>query len=174
MDVKIRCNSRLELLERAYRLWEFTCEWLQNSKHPEYQPLFTTQAEWTIVKYIMEVLNPFRYWTGWMLTRHTVTLHYVIIVYNDMFDHIDGIMRAWPKKKTQRNEDLFFAVKFTRQKLFEDYPDVTSTTGMRLISTHILDHFRKLPSFTKWDEVMYITPEEETFYTNQYQEAFLK
>ena len=30
MDVKTRWNSTLELLERAYRLREFTREWFQN------------------------------------------------------------------------------------------------------------------------------------------------
>jgi hypothetical protein len=59
MDVKTHWNSSLELLERAYRLWEFTQEWLQNPKYREYRPLFTTQDEWTIVKYVMEVLRPF-------------------------------------------------------------------------------------------------------------------
>jgi hypothetical protein len=28
-----------------------------------------------------------------------------------MHDHMDGVMRALAKKKTQWNEDLFFAVK---------------------------------------------------------------
>jgi len=32
MDVKTRWNSTVELLERAYRLREFTREWLQNPK----------------------------------------------------------------------------------------------------------------------------------------------
>ena len=49
MDVKTRWNSTLELLERAYRLREFTLNWLQNPKYSEYRPLFTTQDEWTIV-----------------------------------------------------------------------------------------------------------------------------
>jgi len=49
MDVKTRWNSTLELLERDYRSREFTREWLQNPKYSEYQPLFTTQDEWTIV-----------------------------------------------------------------------------------------------------------------------------
>jgi hypothetical protein len=61
MDVKIQWNSTLELLERAYRLWEFTRESLQNLKYAEYRPLFTTMNEWTIVKYVMEVLRTFRY-----------------------------------------------------------------------------------------------------------------
>jgi hypothetical protein len=43
--------------------------------------------------------------------RHTVTLHHVSSVYNDMFDHMDGLMRTLAKKKTLWKEDFFFAVK---------------------------------------------------------------
>jgi len=111
IEEKTRWNSTLELLERAYRLREFTCEWLQNPEYSEYRPLFKTQDEWTIVKYVMEVLRPFWYWTLWMSKRHKVTLHHVITVYNDMFNHMDGVMRALAKRKTQWKEDLFFAVK---------------------------------------------------------------
>jgi hypothetical protein len=34
-----------------------------------------------------------------------------------MFDHMDGMMRALAKKKTQWKEDLYFAVKVACQKL---------------------------------------------------------
>jgi len=144
MDVKTLWNSTVELLERAYRLREFPREWLQHPKDSQYRPLFTTQDEWTIVKYVMEVLRPFRYCTLWMSKRHTVTLYQVITVYNDMFDQMDGVMRALAKKKTQWKEDLFFAVKLARQKLSKYYVEVTPMTGMLLISAHILDPFRKL------------------------------
>jgi len=174
MDVKTRWNSTLELLERAYRLHEFTQEWLKNPKYSDYQPLFTTQDEWTIVKYVMEVLRPFRYWTLWMSKWHTVTLHHIIAVYNDMFDHMDGVMRALAKIKTQWKEDLFFAVKCAQQKLSKYYTEVTPTTGMLLITAHIIDPFQKLRSFRKWDKRMDINPEDKTSYTTQYQEAFLK
>ena len=116
----------------------------------------------------MEVLSPFRYWTLWISTRHTVTLHHVITVYNDMFDYMDGVMRALAKNKTQWKEDLFFAVKLARQKLSKYFAEVTPTTGMLLISAHILDPFRKLRSFRKWDKGMDINPEDETSYTSQY------
>jgi len=46
-----------------------------------------------------------------MSKRHTVTLHHVITVYNDRFDHMDGMMQALAKTKTQWKEDLSFAVK---------------------------------------------------------------
>jgi hypothetical protein len=117
MDVKTHWNCVLELLERVYRLQEFTREWLQTQKFSESRLLFTTQDEWTIAKYVMEVLKPFRYWTLWMSKGHTVTSPHFITVYNDMFDHIDGVMRALSKKKTQWKEDLFFAVKSAQQGL---------------------------------------------------------
>jgi len=92
MDVEICVNSTLELFEHAYRLRGSTCEWLQKPNYSEYRPLITTQNEWTIVKYVMEEMWPFRYWNLWMSKRHTVTLHPVISVYNDMVDHMDGVM----------------------------------------------------------------------------------
>jgi len=109
-----------------------------------------------------------------MSKRHTVTLHHVITVYNDMFDHMDGVMRTLAKKKTQWKEQLFFAVKLARQKRSKYYAKVTPTTGMLLISGHILDPFRKLRSLSTWGKGMNINPEDETSYTTQYQEAFLK
>jgi hypothetical protein len=91
-----------------------------------------------------------------------------------MFDHMDGVMRALAKNKTQWKEDLFFAVKLAWQKLSKYYAEVTPTTGILLISAHILDPFGKLRSFTTWDKGMDINPEDETSYTTQYQEAFQK
>jgi len=87
-----------------------------------------------------------------MSTRHTVTLHYVITVHNDMFNSMHGIMRPLAKKKTQCKEDLFFAMKLARQKLSKYYAEVTPTMGMLLMSAHILDSFRKFRSFRKWDK----------------------
>ena len=101
MDVKTRWNTMLGLFERAYHSWESTHEQLQNPKYREYRPLFTTEDEWTIVKYVMEVLRPFQYGTLWMSKTHTVRLDHVITVYNDMFDHMDGMMCPLDKKKTQ-------------------------------------------------------------------------
>jgi len=149
MDMKTLWNLTVELLEHAFRLREFNREWLKNTQYSDNRPLFMTQDERTIVKYVKEVLRPFRYWTLWMSKRHTVTLHPVLTVYNDMFDHMDGVMRSLAKKKTQWKKDLLFAVKCARQKLSKHYTEVTPTTGMLLITAHILDPSRKLRSFRK-------------------------
>jgi hypothetical protein len=174
MDVKTHWNSTLELLECAYHLREFTHKWVQTPKYSEYWSRLTNQDEWKIVNYLMNVLRLFQYWTLWMSQRHTVPLHHVITVYNDMFDHMDGVMGALAKKKTQWKEDLFFAVKLARQKLSKYYTVVTPTTGMHLISAPILNPCRKLRSFRKWDKGMDINPEDETSYTTQCQETCLE
>ena len=144
MDVKTRWNLTQGFLKRAYRLCELMQEGLTNPTYSDFRPLYTTPDEWTIVKYGMEVPRPFRYWTLWMSKRHTVTLHHVISVYNHMFDHMDGLLPALAKKKTEWREDLYLAVKFAQQKLSKYYTEVTPTTGMVLILAHRLDPFRKL------------------------------
>jgi hypothetical protein len=74
----------------------------------------------------------------WMSKRPIVTLHHVITIYNDMVDHMDGIMQALAKKKTQWNKDLYLAVKVARLKLSKDYAEVTPIPGMLFVSAHIL------------------------------------
>ena len=126
-------NSTLELLEWSYRLWAFSREWLNNPKYNDYLCLFTPQDEWTIVKYIMDVLWPVQYLTLWKSKWHKVTLHHIITVYNDMFNHMDGVMWALAKKKTQWMEDLYFTMMFAPQKLPKCYAEVTPTMGMLTI-----------------------------------------
>jgi len=84
-----------------------------------------------------------------MSKRHMVTLHHVLTVYNDMFDHMDGVLRALATKKTHCEDELYFAVKIARQKLSKYIAEVTPTMGTLLISEHILDPFCELRSFRK-------------------------
>jgi hypothetical protein len=121
----------------------------------------------------MELLWPFRYWTLGMSKRHTVTLHYIFTVYIDKFHLLDDVMQALSKKKTQRKEDLYFAVKCAGQKLSKYFSEVTATTGLLHISAHMLQPFPKLRLFSKWAKGRDYNPEDEGSYTMQYQEAFL-
>jgi len=94
-------------------------------------------------------------------------------MYNDMFNHMDGTMWAVAKKKTHLKDNLNFAAKLACQKLFKYYIEVTPTPGMLLIWAHILDRYWQLWYFSKWEKRMHINPENDTFYTTQYQEAYL-
>jgi len=91
-----------------------------------------------------------------------------------MFDHMDCVMRTLAKKKTPWKEVLFFAVKLAQQNLSKYYAEVTPTTGMLLISEHILNPFQKLQLFRTWDKGMDINPEDVTSSTTQYQEAIVR
>lgn len=91
-----------------------------------------------------------------------VTLHHLITVYNEMFNHMNGVLRALGKKKTQSKEDLYFILKFAGQPPSTDYADVTPTMGMLLISAHILHGFQMLRSFRKRDKGIHIIPGNNT------------
>jgi len=71
-----------------------------------------------------------------MSKRHSVTLHHVITVYDDMFDHTDGLIRALAKKKTRWKEDLLFAVKLARQKLSKYHTEETMDGHVSHFCTH--------------------------------------
>jgi len=163
-----RWNWTLELFERAYRSQVFTHKCLKHRKYSDYHRLFTTKDERTILKYIMEAGRPFWYWNLMLSKRHTVTLHHVITVCNDMFNHMDGVMRALPMKKTQWKDDLYFTVMVARLKLSKYYVEVTPMMGMLRISALMLDPFWMLEAFTKWDKGMDINSEDTTFYTTKY------
>jgi len=173
MDGTTHWNLTLKLLERTDSSCAFTWEWLKNLIYGDYRPLFTIQDECTTVKYVMEASWPFQYWTLCMSKEHTVTQHHVITVYNHMFNHMDGVMWALPKMKTQWKKDLYFAVKFVWQRQSKYCTKGTPRTGMLLISAHIVDPFQMLWSFRKSDKGMHINPEDETSYTTQFKEALL-
>jgi len=168
MDLKTWWNSTLELLELAYQIREFTRKCSRNLECSDFRPLFTMQDEWTSFRYIMEVSRTFRYWTLWISQWHMVSLNHVITVWNDMFDHIDGIMQHLAKKKTQWKEDLYFTVNIARQKLYIYDAKVTPMTGMILISACILNPFWMLWSFRKWGRECIFNLEDKTLYTTQY------
>ena len=171
LDVKTRWNSTLAMLERAYRLRPYTREWLEN--YPDFQPLYTTDDEWHTVEYVLEVLTPFRYWTLWLSKRHTITLHRVISIYNEMFDHMEGAMNLLKSKQTAWKKDVHHAVQAAHRKLQGYYAQVTPESGLLLILAALLDPFRKAKTFKLWDSRMNIDPRDPTSYTFQYTEAFL-
>jgi len=171
LDVKTRWNSTLAMLERAYRLKSYTYSWLV--QYPQYHSLCTTEDEWKAVEYVLQVLLPFRYWTLWMSKRKTITLHRVIGIYNAIFDHLDGVLKALAKKRLQWKRDIHRAVRSARAKLRKYYTKVTPETGLILILATMLDPFRKLQTFKGWDKEMGKSSDDSDSYERQYCDAFL-
>jgi len=74
---------------------------LKNPTWTDYRPLFTTEDEWTLVKYIMLVISPFQFRTLWMSKWQTVTPFNIITLSENIFNHMDVVINAVAKKKTQ-------------------------------------------------------------------------
>src|SRR6266481_3837812 len=108
-----------------------------------------------------------------MSKRQSITLHRVITIYNDMFDHIESVLKALVKKRTQWKKDIHKAVRASRAKLREYYFNVMPGTGLLLILAMILDSFRKLRTFERWDKDMRVSNDNVDSYTRQYSDAFL-
>src|SRR3954464_5707602 len=102
-DVKTRWNSTLKMLERSIRLREFTKEWLHT--YEQFTPLWSTPEEWKQIEYILEVLQPIRFWTLWMSKTHGVTIHRVFQVYQDIFDHLELQITKLNQKRMQWKVD---------------------------------------------------------------------
>jgi hypothetical protein len=122
----------------------------------------------------MGVVRPFQYWTLWMSKWHKGTLYYDTTIYNSMLHDMDRVMRLLAKNMTQWKEDIYSAVKVAWQKLSKLYAEVTTTPGVLLIATLILDSSWLLWLLRKRNNAMDINPEDKTSLSIQYQEAFLK
>jgi len=134
MDEKTWWNLMLELYEKAYQLRKVIGDWLKNPTFSDYWPFFKTQDESTIVKHVMDIARQFKYLTLWTLKWHMVTLHPVITAYNNMFNHMDGIMRAFAKNQTDRKHDRDFIANYAWQMLSKIYAHVAPPIGTLLIS----------------------------------------
>jgi hypothetical protein len=98
----------------------------------------------------------------------TVAQHYVITVYNNMFDRTEEVVRSFIMKKIPWKNDSYFVVKIAQQKLFKYYANVHATTDLVQNSAHMLKCILKLRSFRKWNKMMDINPKDMIVHTTQY------
>jgi len=103
-DVKTRGNSTLNMLERSVQLQEFTTDWLQTNA--EVTPLLSTPEEWRQIEYILEVLQPIRFWTLWMSKTRGVTIHRLFQVYQDILHHLEMQISKLERKRMQWKVDI--------------------------------------------------------------------
>jgi hypothetical protein len=174
LDVLTRWNSLLFLLERAYRCRSFTEKWLSSSpSNTKYASCLATDDEWRAIEYLIKILRPIRYWTMIFQTRRRVTLNHIITVYNDVFDHFDSVLDALKSKKAQWQIDLREATQAARTVMMKYYDEIRPGAGTLIILGHILDPFRKIKAFKKWDIREGGKPSDEDSYTAQNRQVFL-
>ena len=167
-DVKTRWNSTLNMLERSVRLREFTKDWLQT--YSEFVPLWSTPEEWKQVEYILEVLQPIRFWTLWMSKTRGVTIHRVFQVYQDIFDHLEMQIVKLERKRMQWKVDIRQGLQKAKLKAALYYGKTENPQGLLFGIGACLNPYCKLNLFREWD---FDDATGETEYEKSYNKAFI-
>jgi hypothetical protein len=154
------------MLERSVRLREFTKDWLQT--YPEFAPLWSTPEEWKQVEYILEVLQPIRFWTLWMSKTRGVTIHRVFQVYQDIFDHLETQIAKLERKRMQWKVDIREGLLRAKLKAAVYYGKTENPRGLLFGVGACLNPYSKLDLFREWD----LDAGGETDYEKSYKKEF--
>jgi len=144
-NVKTRWNSTLNMLERSVWLQEFTKDWLQT--YAEFTPLWSTPEEWRQIEYILEVLQPIRFWTLWMSKTRGITIHRVFQVYQDIFDHLEMQIFKLEQKRMQWKVDIRESLVKAKLQAASYYGKTESSRGLLFGIGTCLNPYCKLNLF---------------------------
>jgi len=166
-DVKTRWNSSLNMLERSVWLQEFAKDWLQT--YAEFTPLWLTPEERRRIEYILEVLQPIRFWTLWMSKTRGVTIHRVFQVYQDIFDHLEMQISKLERKRMQWKIDIREGLVKAKLKAASCYGKTESPRGLLFRIGTCLNPYCKLNLFREWD----LDASGDTEYEKSYKKEFI-
>ena len=172
MDVSTRWNSTALMLQRAHRLRPYTEAWIR--MYPDYQAFWTTPDEWKVVEYMLTILEPLQYWTLWMSKRRDFTLHFVLRIYNSMFDHFEEFIKRLSVKQADYKKDLLKALKAATHKLKHYYKKCTPRNCTLLLMATMLDPYQKLLAFHKWDLANGCPTTDPRSFTSKHRQLFLQ
>jgi len=146
-DVKTRWNSTLTMLERSVRLRAFIKDWYQT--YAEFPPLWSTPEEWRQIEYILEVLQPIRFWTLRMSKTRGVTIHGVFQLYQDIFANLEMQISQIERKRMQWKVDIREGLVTAKLKAASYYGKTESPRGLLLGIGTCRNPYCKLNLFEK-------------------------
>jgi hypothetical protein len=68
------------MLDRALALKVYIRHWVE--KYPAYRGLLLTEDEWLLLEDVLTILQPFRFYTLWISSSKSVTIHRSLEVYS--------------------------------------------------------------------------------------------
>ena len=160
------------MLERALRTKDFTREWIR--EYPLYEPLWSTPAEWKMVEYILQVLEPMRFCTLWMSKTRGPTIHRVFDVYDAIFDHLDDQIFLLSKKRMRWKVEIREALEKAREKASKYYGKTENPRGLLMALGACLNPYTKLEPFRVWDATEADEIPGAKTYTEKYRQLFIQ
>jgi len=119
--------------------------------YAEFKLLGSTPEQWRPIEYILEVLQPIRFWTFWMSNTGGVTIHCVFQVYQDMFDDLEMQVSKLEQKRMQWNVDIRGGLLKAKLKAASSYCKTESPRGLLFGIGTCLNPYCKLNLFREWD-----------------------
>jgi hypothetical protein len=191
-DVSTRWNSTLQMLDRALALKVYIRHWID--KYPAYRGLLLTEDEWLLLEDVLTILQPFRFYTLWISSSKSVTIHRSLEVYSAIILRLQHRLDELKHARLDWKVELRTAMKKTLEyatRLWDNldsvhlpledrprYPDSNRSMPVRedtiMDLAAILDPFTKLENFRGWDqEDQQAGVERETSWTESYRQRFL-
>ena len=100
------------------------------------------------------------------------TLHKVLRIYGNMFDHFEDYMKRLRAKEADFKQDLLRALEAATAKLKEYYAKVTPRVDTLLSMETMLDPYQKLSPFKKWDRAEGNNDAESSSFKQQHRKLF--
>lgn len=154
-DVKTRWDSTCQMLIRIYTLQEAVNLYTAN-----YCPhLSLSKDEWDQIKYLITLLRPFQFYTSFISTTRSPTIHRVFEIYNILLEHFEKAKKKLGRKKKDWKSLLYQGLEAAENKLKDYYERTTEKFGYFyglaiLLTPHQKDTFWRnhhLLSVDQWD-----------------------
>jgi hypothetical protein len=192
-DVSTRWNSTLLMLDRALALKLYIRHWVDN--YPAYRGLLLTEDEWLLLEDILTILQPFRFYTLWISTTKTITIHRSLEVYSAIILRLERRYEELKHARLDWKVELRTAIAKTldyARRLWDNldsvhlsenerpvYPNSNRPMPIRedtiLDLAAMLDPFNKLDNFRGWDkEDAKAGIQREVTWTASYRQRFIE
>ena len=144
-DVLTRWNSTYQMLKRARKLKPFIDQLFNSGAASTLEYLELT--EWRQVDYLIELLQPFAKYTAAISATNGRTVHQVMDVYNDLFDHLDEQEAKLARKRLPWKVQMYKGLGEAREKLTEYYSQTQGQIGHQYAIASILSPIQLLQTF---------------------------
>jgi hypothetical protein len=120
-----------------------------------------TDAEWRQVDYLTELLQPFAKYTAAIGATNGPTVHQVLDVYNDLFDHFDEQEAKLVRKRVPWKVSMCTGLSEAKKKLSEYYSQTQGQIGHQYAIASILSPIQLLRTFEgpAWEDGNWVSVE---------------